>query len=86
MAGRLRRTDENRKRVHLTPHQWRHTLGTTLINRDVPQQVVQKLELAEQWIRQLRTDNDQLRRELSHALGDQRHTMRRRADRPAGQP
>jgi integrase len=35
--------DKNRKRVHLTPHQWRHTLGTTLINRDVPQQVVQKI-------------------------------------------
>jgi hypothetical protein len=29
--------------VHLTPHQWRHTLGTTLINRDVPQHVVQKI-------------------------------------------
>ena len=26
-----------------TPHQWRHTLGTTLINRDVPQHVVQKI-------------------------------------------
>jgi len=35
--------DKNRKLVHLTPHQWRHTLGTTLINRDVPQQVVQKI-------------------------------------------
>jgi len=29
--------------VHLTPHQWRHTLGTRLINRDVPQHVVQKI-------------------------------------------
>jgi integrase len=29
--------------VHLTPHQWRHTLGTILINRDVPQHVVQKI-------------------------------------------
>jgi hypothetical protein len=29
--------------VHLTPHQWRHTLGTVLINRDVPQHVVQKI-------------------------------------------
>ena len=26
--------------MHLTPHQWRHTLGTRLINRDVPQEVV----------------------------------------------
>ena len=30
-------------RSHLTPHQWRHTLGTRLINRDVPQHVVQKI-------------------------------------------
>jgi len=29
--------------VHLTPHQWRHTLGTRLINRDVPQEVVRRL-------------------------------------------
>ena len=29
--------------MHLTPHQWRHTLGTSLINRDVPQHVVQKI-------------------------------------------
>ena len=35
--------DERGRLVHLTPHQWRHTLGTTLINRDVPQQVVQKI-------------------------------------------
>ena len=35
--------DENGQPVHLTPHQWRHTLGTTLINRDVPQHVVQKI-------------------------------------------
>jgi integrase len=35
--------DEHDRPVHLTPHQWRHTLGTTLINRDVPQHVVQKI-------------------------------------------
>ena len=35
--------DEHRRRVHLTPHQWRHTLGTRLINRDVPQEVVRVL-------------------------------------------
>jgi hypothetical protein len=29
--------------VHLTPHQWRHTFGTRLINRDVPQEVVRVL-------------------------------------------
>lgn len=34
---------ENGSPVHLTPHQWRHTLGTVLINRDVPQHVVQKI-------------------------------------------
>jgi hypothetical protein len=35
--------DEHGEPVHLTPHQWRHTLGTVLINRDVPQHVVQKI-------------------------------------------
>src|SRR5260370_41706906 len=35
--------DEHGRPVHLTPHQWRHTLATTLINRDVPQHVVQKI-------------------------------------------
>jgi hypothetical protein len=29
--------------VHLTPHQWRHTLGTRLINRDVPQEVIRRI-------------------------------------------
>jgi integrase len=35
--------DEYGQPVHLTPHQWRHTLGTRLINRDVPQEVVRKI-------------------------------------------
>lgn len=35
--------DEHGRPVRLTPHQWRHTLGTTLINNDVPQPVVQKI-------------------------------------------
>jgi integrase len=35
--------DEHGRPVQLTPHQWRHTLGTVLINRDVPQHVVQKI-------------------------------------------
>ena len=35
--------DEHGQPVHLTPHQWRHTLGTVLINRDVPQHVVRKI-------------------------------------------
>jgi len=35
--------DERGRAVHLTPHQWRHTLGTRLINRDVPQEVVRRI-------------------------------------------
>ena len=35
--------DENGQPVHLTPHQWRHTFATRLINRDVPQEVVRVL-------------------------------------------
>lgn len=35
--------DEHDRAVHLTPHQWRHTLGTRLINQDVPQEVVRVL-------------------------------------------
>jgi len=35
--------DEHGQPVRLTPHQWRHTLGTRLINRDVPQEVVRKI-------------------------------------------
>jgi hypothetical protein len=34
--------DEHGRPVHFTPHQWRHTLGTRLINRDVPQEVVRR--------------------------------------------
>jgi len=35
--------DEHGRLVHFTPHQWRHTLGTRLINRDVPQEVVRRI-------------------------------------------
>lgn len=35
--------DELGRPVHVKPHQWRHTLGTRLINRDVPQEVVRKI-------------------------------------------
>ena len=35
--------DEHGRPVHLTPHQYRHSLGTFLINNDVPQHVVQKI-------------------------------------------
>jgi integrase len=41
--GRCDVRDEHGRPVHLTPHQWRHTFGTRLINRDVPQEVVQVL-------------------------------------------
>jgi len=35
--------DERGRPVHMTPHQWRHTLGTRLINMDVPQEVVRRI-------------------------------------------
>jgi integrase len=35
--------DEYGSPITLTPHQWRHTLGTRLINRDVPQDVVRQI-------------------------------------------
>ena len=35
--------DEHGQPVHLTPHQWRHTFATRLINRDVPQEVIRVL-------------------------------------------
>jgi integrase len=35
--------DEHGRPAHFTPHQWRHTLGTRLINKDVPQEVIRKI-------------------------------------------
>lgn len=35
--------DQHGHPVHLTPHQWRHTFGTRLANKDVPQEVVRVL-------------------------------------------
>jgi integrase len=35
--------NEHGQPVHFTPHQWRHTLGTRMINRDVPQEVVRRI-------------------------------------------
>jgi integrase len=35
--------DEHGQPVHLTPHQWRHTFATRLINGDVPQEVIRVL-------------------------------------------
>ena len=34
--------DEHGDPVHLTPHQWRHTFASRLINRDVPQEVIRR--------------------------------------------
>lgn len=35
--------DELGRPVHVTPHQWRHTYGTRLINSEVPQETVRRL-------------------------------------------
>ena len=35
--------DEHGRPVSVCPHQWRHTLGTRLINHDVPQEVVRRI-------------------------------------------
>ena len=35
--------DAHGRPVRMTPHQWRHTLGTRLINKDVPQEVVRRI-------------------------------------------
>jgi integrase len=35
--------DEHDQPVRITPHQWRHTLGTRLINHDVPQEIVRRI-------------------------------------------
>ena len=35
--------DELCRTVHLTPHQFRHTLGTRLINKDVSQDIVRRI-------------------------------------------
>jgi integrase len=41
--GRCDVRDEHGRPVRPTSHQWRHTFGTRLINRDVPQEVVRVL-------------------------------------------
>jgi hypothetical protein len=43
LAGTLRRPRRAQAARAPDPHQWRHTLGTVLINRDVPQHVGQKI-------------------------------------------
>ena len=43
LAGTLRHPRRTRPPGAPDPHQWRHTLGTRLINRDVPQEVVRRI-------------------------------------------
>jgi integrase len=42
-AARCRITDENGHPATVSPHRFRHTLGTRLINLDVPQEVVRRI-------------------------------------------
>ena len=35
--------DEHGRPVHVTPHQWRHTFATRMINNEVPQETVRRL-------------------------------------------
>ena len=62
--------DELGQPVRLTPHQWRHTLGTRLINRDVPQEVVRRIldhESAEMTARYARLHDTTVRRHWEQA-------------------
>jgi site-specific recombinase XerD len=62
--------DELGQPVRLTPHQWRHTLGTRLINRDVPQEVVRRIldhESAEMTARYARLHDTTVRRHWENA-------------------
>lgn len=62
--------DELGQPVRLTPHQWRHTLGTRLINRDVPQEVVRRIldhESAEMTARYARLHDTTVRRHWEEA-------------------
>jgi site-specific recombinase XerD len=43
LAGTLRHPRRTRTASPSHPHQWRHALGTQLINRDVPQEVVRRI-------------------------------------------
>jgi integrase len=62
--------DELGQPVRLTPHQWRHTLGTRLINRDVPQEVVRRIldhESPEMTARYARLHDTTVRRHWENA-------------------
>ena len=73
--------DEYGQPARLTPHQWRHTLGTRLINKDVPQHVVQKIldhDSPLMTAHYARLSDKTVRR----ALGKSPQGQRRRAARP----
>lgn len=63
--------DEHGHPIRIQPHQWRHTLGTRLINRDVPQHVVQKIldhESAEMTAHYARLADSTVRRHWESAM------------------
>jgi hypothetical protein len=65
--GRLREATADRPKVPRIP----------AVQRASDASLRRRLELAEQRIRDLRRDNEQLRHQLAHALGDQRRAGRR---------
>jgi integrase len=78
--------DEHGQPVHLTPHQWRHTLGTTLINKDVPQHVVQRIldhDSAEMTAHYARLSDKTVRRhwEAARKVNNQGETVHLQPDR-----
>jgi integrase len=81
--------DELGRPLHLTPHQWRHTLGTRLINRDVPQHVVQKIldhDSAEMTAHYARLSDKTVREhwEKARKVGAEGQPVQVRADGPLG--
>jgi hypothetical protein len=81
--------DELGQPLHLTPHQWRHTLGTRLINRDVPQHVVQKIldhDSAQMTAHYARLSDKTVREhwEKARKVGAEGQPVRVRADGPLG--
>ena len=74
--------DEHSEPVHLTPHQWRHTLGTRLINRDVPQHVVQKILDQTRLAPDDRPLRQAVRQDRPRPLGESPQGRRGRAARP----
>jgi integrase len=81
--------DELGRPLRLTPHQWRHTLGTRLINRDVPQHVVQKIldhDSAQMTAHYARLSDKTVREhwEKARKVGAEGQPVQVRADGPLG--